>query len=58
MQTEEAGLNILATHVLDEQIAVDFFDDPWRMHRDLLSDGASRYLKAHPPMRRYAQFAK
>lgn len=49
LTTEEDGLNLLATHLIDERIARDFFSDRWRMHRDLLSDGAARYLKKHPP---------
>ena len=41
-------LNLLATHRLDEQIAISFFHDRWRMHRDLLSDGAKHWLAKHP----------
>ena len=43
------AIELVSTHMLDKEIAVYFFKDPWRMHRDLLSDGAKRYLKAHPP---------
>lgn len=46
---DDYGIELLATHEIDRQIAVDFFNDKWRMHRDLLSDGAKKYLKKHPP---------
>lgn len=46
---EDAGIELLATHIIDEAIAIDFFNDKWRMHRDLLSDGARKYLNKHPP---------
>lgn len=45
MKNEEEGINLLLTHILDEKVAVDFYADSWRMHRDLLSDGATKYLK-------------
>lgn len=48
-QEQSEALNLLGTHVLDEGVAVSFFNDKWRMHRDLLSDGAERYLRKHPP---------
>lgn len=41
----EGALDLLATHILDSQMAEHFFDDKWRMHRDLLSDAAAAYLK-------------
>lgn len=50
-EEEADALNLLGTHVLDEGIAVSFFKDKWRMHRDFLSDGAERYLRQHPPGR-------
>jgi len=51
-RTEEAyGKDLLGTHLVDKDIAVYFFKDPWRMHRDLLSDGAKRYLKKHKPLK-------
>ncbi len=46
---EKQALDLLVTHKLDRRIAIDFYKDPWRMHRDLLSDGAHKYLKKHPP---------
>lgn len=49
MATEDDALNLLATHELDRRIAVGFFHDEWRMHRDLLSDAARKYLKDHKP---------
>lgn len=42
---DTAALDSLATHLLDGKIAVDFFGDPWRMHRDLLSDSIRKSLK-------------
>lgn len=45
--TEEEGLDLLATHILDEKIAIDFFKDDTIMHRDLLSSGAHRWLRKH-----------
>lgn len=47
LSTEEEGLDLLATHILDNFIAVDFFKDETIMHRDLLSGGAHRWLKKH-----------
>lgn len=45
--SDEQLVDLLVTHILDGKIAVDFFNDPWRMHRDLLSDGARKYLSKH-----------
>ena len=39
------ALDSLGTHIIDRSIAVDFFDDPDRMNRDLLGDAAAEYLK-------------
>ncbi len=50
LSDEASALGLLGTHVLDEGVAVAFFKDKWRMHRDLLSDGAARYLKVNPPL--------
>lgn len=50
LSQESDALALLGTHVLDEGVAVSFFKDKWRMHRDLLSDGATRYLREHPPL--------
>ncbi|MDZ4835229.1 MAG: hypothetical protein SGJ27_15740 [Candidatus Melainabacteria bacterium] len=47
---EEYAIDLIGTHTLDKKIAIEFFNDPWRMHRDLLSDGAKRYLKNHTPV--------
>lgn len=48
----DSALDLLATHVLDESISREYFkNDPWRMHRDLLSDAAKRWLREHPPAR-------
>ena len=42
---EKAALKLVATHILDRSVAIDFFKDPKRMHRDLLSDAAKKYLR-------------
>jgi hypothetical protein len=48
--TIDSALDLLATHVLDESISREYFkNDPWRMHRDLLSDAAKKWLQEHPP---------
>ncbi len=44
---EEQAIDLLLTHILDGKVAVEFFKDPWRMHRDLLSDGAKEWLEKH-----------
>lgn len=44
---EEQAIDLLLTHILDGKVAVGFFNDPWRMHRDLLSDGARQWLERH-----------
>lgn len=41
---EEQALNLLATHQLDGELSVSFFDDPERMEIDLLGNAASVYL--------------
>jgi hypothetical protein len=41
---ESQALDLMATRALDTIIGVDFFNDPLRMHRDLLSDAAKDYL--------------
>jgi hypothetical protein len=41
---EPRALDLLATRLVDTQVGIDFFNDPLRMHRDLLSDGARDYL--------------
>jgi hypothetical protein len=40
----ESALQLLGTIVLDRQVGRFFFDDPMRMDRDLLADGAQAYL--------------
>lgn len=50
LSEENDALNLLATHGIDREIAVAYFNDEWRMHRDLLSDSATAYLKKHPPL--------
>jgi hypothetical protein len=41
---EARALDLLGTRLLDTRIGTAFFDDPSRMHRDLLSDAARAYL--------------
>ncbi len=43
---EPKALILLGTHVLDTQIGIDFFDDPMRMHRDILGDAAKKQVPA------------
>jgi hypothetical protein len=50
LRDEKSALTLLATHLIDEAVAVAFFKDKWRMHRDLLCDGAKKYLRKHPPL--------
>ena len=38
-------MDLLGTHLLDTDIGVAFFEDPWRMHRDLLGDAAATYIE-------------
>lgn len=45
LQTEGEALNLLATHMIDEDIGFVFFEDEMRMQCDLLSEGASMRLK-------------
>jgi hypothetical protein len=45
--SEEKGVDLLASHIVDSHIGLSFFGDRWRMHRDLLGDGAARFLKEH-----------
>jgi hypothetical protein len=42
---EGRALNLLGTYQLDGAIGAAFFDDPARMHRDLLADAAAAHLK-------------
>lgn len=49
LDDEQKALELLATHQLDSAIAVSYFSDKDRMHRDLLSDGAKKYLQEHKP---------
>ncbi len=49
---EAATRDLVGTHVLDASIGETFFKEKLRMHRDLLSDGAAKYLSTHPPLRR------
>jgi len=42
---EARALSLLGTNLLDREVGVAFFDDEKRMHRDLLADAATAYLK-------------
>ncbi|MBL8792757.1 MAG: hypothetical protein JNM56_02505 [Planctomycetia bacterium] len=42
---EERSLRSLATSELDRGVAIAFFDEPTRMHRDLLADVATEYIQ-------------
>jgi hypothetical protein len=44
VRDEAKALDLMATHAVDTGIGADFFNDPARMHRDLLSDAARDYL--------------
>jgi hypothetical protein len=46
----EEGLELLATHQVDGVLGGACFRDPARMHRDVLADGARRWLDAHLPV--------
>jgi hypothetical protein len=42
---EPKALRLLATSQVDSEMALAFFDDPLMLHRDLLADAATKYLK-------------
>lgn len=44
---EDDCLKLLSSHITDEYASDYFFNDPMRMHRDFLADGATNYLKRH-----------
>jgi hypothetical protein len=44
VRDEAKALDLMATRAVDTNIGADFFNDPTRMHRDLLSDAARDYL--------------
>ena len=43
--TEAGCLSMLARHLIDQEIGLEFFGDRYRMQRDLLSDAAAKYLQ-------------
>ena len=45
---DKDGIALLGAHMIDEQIGLEYFGSSWRMHRDLLSAAASRWLDEHP----------
>jgi hypothetical protein len=44
------GLELLATHRVDGFLGAACFGDPARLHRDVLADGARRWLDTHVPV--------
>jgi hypothetical protein len=44
---EQRALNLLGTHRLDAESAAAFFDDETKLDRDILADGAARYVRDH-----------
>jgi hypothetical protein len=46
---ENRSLDLLVTHILDARIGEVFFHERMRMHRDMLGDEATRYLRYHKP---------
>lgn len=42
------AMDLLATHLVDTAAAEAFFDEPHRLHRDLLADAARIWLGTHP----------
>ena len=42
--SQKRALQMLGTNLLDTQIGLGYFGDPWRMHRDLLGNAAAMYL--------------
>jgi hypothetical protein len=42
---EERSLALLGTHLVDRAAATVFFEDPLRLDRDLLSDGAEESIR-------------
>ena len=45
------ALTLLAGHRVDGELGRAFFQDPDRMHRDVLADGAKNWLDGHPQAR-------
>jgi hypothetical protein len=45
MVEEQDALRVLATHLLDADIGVYFFNDAQRMHRDLLADAVEEIIR-------------
>ncbi|MDR3670409.1 MAG: hypothetical protein P4L36_06175 [Holophaga sp.] len=43
------AMDLLATHRVDLGLGAAFFRDPMRMHRDILADGAGKWLDGHLP---------
>jgi hypothetical protein len=44
---EQRALNLLGTHRLDAESAAAFFGDATKLDRDILADGAARYVHDH-----------
>lgn len=45
MFEEQDALRVLATHLLDADVGIYFFNDAQRMHRDLLGDAAEEIIR-------------
>ena len=45
VEDEDKALEVLGTWYLDEDASTNFFGDPQRLHRDLLSDAAKMYVE-------------
>jgi hypothetical protein len=43
---EEGALDLIARHIIDQDAGEAFFGDRMRLQRDLLSEGASDYVKS------------
>ena len=41
---QDSVMDLLARHIIDQKAAEAFFNDKFRLQRDLLQDGAKRYL--------------
>lgn len=46
---ENSSMDLLVTHILDGRLGEAFFGEKLRMHRDLLGDAATKYLRSHKP---------
>ncbi|MEK7482765.1 MAG: hypothetical protein AABZ60_00380 [Planctomycetota bacterium] len=42
--SEDKAVNLLARHIIDQKAGLFFFNDRFRLQKDLLADGAEKYL--------------